>query len=243
MVELWTAVGEHDSSIERAERALGGRWAVRVVDVIEDAASTWRDFASPMWVADDLLVMPAWQELPDDVAAAGVPRIIWIEPGGAFGLGDHPTTLLSLRALRRMVVGDCDVLDVGCGTGVLAIASAVLQRRPVRAIDVASVAVEATADNARRNGVGDRVAVDASDLADIEGDFDVVIANILAPTLVSLAADLRRVTRPGGRLVVSGILDGAHQHVLDALAPMLVERTEVIDGWACVELRFGPAER
>ena len=64
-----------------------------------------------------------------------------------------------------------------------------------------------------------------------------VVANILAPVLVSLADDLRRVTRPGGRLVISGILDGSHQHVIDALAPMQVVGTEVLDGWACVELR------
>jgi ribosomal protein L11 methyltransferase len=118
------------------------------------------------------------------------------------------------------------VIDVGCGTGVIAVTAAVLQDRPVRAIDVASAAVEATIDNARRNGVGDRVQVDATALADIDDDYDVVVANILAPTLVSLAADLRRVTRPTGRLVISGILAGSHQHVLDALAPMEVERTD-----------------
>ncbi len=127
-----------------------------------------------------------------------------IEPGGAFGLGDHPTTLLSLRALVRLVDGDEpteDVLDVGCGTGVLAVTAALLLDRPVRAVDVASAAVEASIDNARRNDVDELVHVDATHLADIEGDYDLVLANILAPTLVALAADLRRVTRPAGRLV------------------------------------------
>jgi ribosomal protein L11 methyltransferase len=68
------------------------------------------------------------------------------------------------------------------------------------------------------------------------------VANILAPVLVSLAPDLRRITRPGGRLVISGILVGSHQHVLDALVPMQVERTDALDGWACVVLRH-PSRR
>ena len=246
-VELWTAVGDEPEAIERAVVALRGRWGHRVVEVsevVDDAAQTWRDFAAPMWVTDDLVIVPAWQDV--DLASSTVaPLAVRIEPGGAFGLGDHPTTLLSLRALRRLLdarpgrPGDAavDVIDVGCGTGVIAITAALLANRPVRAIDVASAAVEATVDNATRNGVSDLVEVDTTDLADIEVDYDVVIANILAPVLALLADDLGRVTRPHGRLVISGVLDESHQHVLDALAPMMVVRTDVLDGWACVELR------
>jgi ribosomal protein L11 methyltransferase len=249
-IELWTAVGDEPEAIARAAGALGGRWQHRIVDVAEEAAQTWRDHAGPMQVDADLVIVPAWQDVS---VRAGV-TAVHIEPGGAFGLGDHPTTQLSLRALRGLLDGQRgdaetgemgemgDVLDVGCGTGVIAVTAAMFQDRPVRAIDVASAAVEATIDNARRNGVGDRVHVDTTDLADIEGDYDVVVANILAPVLVSLAADLRRVTRPGGRLIVSGILAGSHQHVLDALAPMQVERTDELDGWAAVVLRH-PSRR
>ena len=236
-VELWTSVGDEEEAIERAVGALQGRWDHRVVDVAEvDAAASqrWREFASPMWVDDQLVVVPAWQEAPTAATA------VRVEPGAAFGLGDHPTTLTSLRALVRLLrrgEGAVDVIDVGCGTGVIAVTAAVLLDRPVRAIDVASAAVESTIDNARRNGVEHLVEVDAAPLADIDGDFDVVVANILAPVLVALADDLRRVTRPDGRLVISGILGGSHQHVIDALAPMQVVSTEVLDGWACVELR------
>ena len=246
-VELWTAVGDEPEAIERAVVALRGRWEHRVVEVselVDDAAQTWRDFAAPMWVTDDLVIVPAWQDV-DLVSSTVAPLAVRIEPGGAFGLGDHPTTLLSLRALRRLLdarpgrPGDAavDVIDVGCGTGVIAITAALLANRPVRAIDVASAAVEATVDNATRNGISELVEVDTTDLADIEVDYDVVIANILAPVLASLADDLGRVTRPHGRLVISGVLDESHQHVLDALAPMMVVRTDVLDGWACVELR------
>jgi ribosomal protein L11 methyltransferase len=231
-VELWTAVGDEPESVERAARMLAGRWPHRVVEIDDRADETWREFAEPIRIGDDLVIAPAWSDVD-----ALAPMVVRIEPGGAFGLGDHPTTILSLRALRRLVTDDVDVLDVGCGTGVLAVTAARLQRRPVRAIDIAAAAVEATLDNARRNGVADAVEVDTSALAEIEGDYDVVVANILAPVLVALADDLRRVTRPDGRLVISGVLASAHRHVLDALAPMQVAHTDVLDGWACVELR------
>ena len=81
------------------------------------------------------------------------------------------------------------------------------------------------------------MAVSTTDLADVSNTFDIVLANILAPTLVALAPDLKRVLAPGGRMVVSGILADAHQHVLDALAPLQVERVETLDGWAAVTLR------
>ncbi len=232
-VELWTAVGDEPDAIERAIFVLRGRWPHRVVDVEPDPTETWRDYASPMQVDAGLVIVPAWQE----AASISAPMVVRVEPGGAFGFGDHPTTMLSLRALRRLVTGDADVIDVGCGTGVIAVVAALMQDRPVRAIDLASAAIEATTDNAARNGVGDHVHVDTTDLSDIDDDYDLVVANILAPVLIALSGDLRRVTRPSGRLVISGILAASHQHVVDALAPMEVVRTDELDGWACVELR------
>lgn len=232
-VELWTAVGDEPAAVERAASALAGRWPSRRVEVDTAASETWRDFAVPMWVDDTLVVVPAWQE---HVFAPDV-TVVAIEPAGAFGLGDHPTTALSLGAVRRAIRPGADVLDVGCGTGVLSIAAALLGARSVRAVDLASAAVEATIDNAHRNGVAPRIAVDTARLAELEGGFDLVVANILAPTLVELADELRRVTAPGGVLVVSGVLADRHDHVLAALHPMVVVRTDVRDGWAAVTLR------
>jgi ribosomal protein L11 methyltransferase len=104
-------------------------------------------------------------------------------------------------------------------------------------VDVASAAVEATRDNARRNRVADHVDADTTPAGDLDGPFHLVVANILAPTLVELADDLRRLTAADGRLVISGILADRHQHVLSALDPMTVERTDTLDGWAAVTLR------
>ncbi len=235
-VELRTSVGDDDESIRRAVDHLAQRWDWRVdviADETSDASRAWREFAAPMWIDDRLVVVPAWLEHEsfDGVVAVS------IEPGGAFGLGDHPTTRLSLRALRPLIHSTSVVLDVGCGTGVLAITAAVFGARHVCAVDIASAAVEATLDNAERNGVRRHIDVDTTPVDELDGSFDVVVANILAPTLISMADELRRLTSREGRLVISGILADRHEHVLAALAPMMVERTDVLDGWACVTLR------
>ena len=232
-IELWTAVGDEDDAVQRATAVLGERWPTRMVDIVDGAADTWREFAGPMWIDDRLVVVPAWQH---HVVDDGVVTI-QIEPGGAFGLGDHPTTLLSLRAARRHLRVGSRVLDVGCGTGVIAVMAALIGGGSVRAVDVASAAVEATRDNAARNGVADRIDADTTPASDLDGSFDLVVANILSPTLIELADDLRRLTAADGRLVVSGVLADRHDHVLSALAPMTVERTDTLDGWAAVTLR------
>lgn len=241
VVELWTSVGSESAAIERAVDAIAGRWAHRTVEIVDAGVELWRDHAQPMWVNEQLVVVPAWCEAPVGGASGDGPFVVTIEPGGAFGLGDHPTTLLSLRAMLRLVerrpARRCDLLDVGCGTGVIAITAALRSEGSIRAVDIAAAAVESTAANARLNGVEDRVTVDTTAAGAVEGDYDVVVANILAPTLVELAPDLRRLTRPQGRLVVSGILEHRHEHVIEALAPMIVERTDALDGWASVTLR------
>jgi ribosomal protein L11 methyltransferase len=102
-------------------------------------------------------------------------------------------------------------------------------------VDIATAAVPITELNAVANGV--HVDVSTTPLEAVEGEFDLVLANILAPALVVLAPHLRRVMAPNATLVISGILVGAHDHVLDALQPLQVERTDTLDGWAAVTLR------
>jgi ribosomal protein L11 methyltransferase len=161
--------------------------------------------------------------------------VLTIEPGATFGMGDHPTTRLTLSAARRWVTPGCRVLDVGCGSGVLAIGTVVLGAASAVGIDIAPAAVPVTLANAAANGV--HVDVSTTPLEELDGDFDLVLANILAPALVALAPHLQRVLAPGGTLIVSGILEQTHAHVLEALAPLQAVATDTLDGWAAVTLR------
>lgn len=262
-VELWTSLGRHPERIVGERLRLEADWRWRTARVETAHAETWREHVQPVDVADRLLIVPAWRE---DLMPRGGRLALSIDPGGAFGLGDHPTTVLSLSALLETlelidaVGANCSrgeiasatgrtpairtrtgrppsVLDVGCGSGVLAIAAARLGASPVRAIDIAPAAIEATIDNARRNGVAASIVADQTPCADVSGSFDVVLANILAPTLIALADDLRRLTAADGRLIVSGVLGERHDHVLAALAPMTVDRIAQRASWVAITLR------
>ena len=233
-IELWTTVGDDDAAVER----LAGthpEWAWRTEPVDLEPVEAWRDHARPVVVADSVMTIPAWQE--DAVVPNGVVPVR-IEPAGSFGLGDHPTTRLALEHLVSEVAErpGCRIIDVGCGSGVLSIAGVLLGASEARAVDVSTAAVEAAHGNVERNGVGERVRVDDAPAALLAGDYDVVVANILAPVLVSLADDLRRLCAPGGRVIISGILEGRHDHVLAALEPLRPVRTTGLDGWAAVTL-------
>jgi len=223
-VELWTSVGDEFDSVEMP-------WAWRFVEVDAAVADTWRQFAKPIMVEADLVVQPAWVSYD----APHESTVVVIEPGSTFGMGDHPTTRLTLVAARRWVQPTTRVLDVGCGSGVLAIGVMLLGAASAVGIDIAPAAVPVTLSNAQTNGV--LVDVSTTPLEEVVGEFDLVLANILAPALVELAPHLRRVLAPGGTLVVSGILDGAHDHVLAALQPLEIVQTDTLDGWAAVTLR------
>jgi ribosomal protein L11 methyltransferase len=232
-VELWTAVGDDPSAASDVLTRALARWRWRFVDVDASVADTWRRHASPTWVADDLVVCPAWVTCDAPSSA----QVIRIEPGPTFGLGDHPTTVLSMRALRSAALTGGSVLDVGCGSGVLSVAACLFGASRVVAVDISLAAVDVTHANAEINGVADRIDVTTTSLADVRGEFDVVVANILAPVLIELSSDLRRLVAPAGTLIVSGVLADGHAHVREELQPMRVIEETTLDGWAALTLR------
>ncbi len=231
---LRTVLAEADAQSSARLGHLPEHWVVSFVDVDERPAQTWREFAQPIHVSPTLIIRPAWQD-PVEAAGLGVLEVP-IEPGAAFGLGDHPTTRLCAAAVERHAPAARSLLDVGCGTGVLGVIAALLGVPRVDAIDIAEAAVEATIDNAVRNGVSAAVTVSTTSIDEVTDSYDVVVANILAPALVTMAEGLRTATAHDGVLVLSGLLTDRFDHVVAALQPMRLSRVHTLDGWVALEL-------
>lgn len=165
---------------------------------------------------------------------AGDPDGIRIEldPGLAFGTGTHPTTALCLEWLEAEALDGRNVVDFGCGSGILAIAAAILGAADVRAVDIDPQALIATDANAARNGVRLQLQV-TSDTSLPRSGTDVLVANILAGPLVELAPDIAAAVRPGGRIALSGILSGQSDTVTAAYRPWFdIALAATRDGWA-----------
>lgn len=239
-LELWTSLGNEEHVVRQALQDLHPAWPWRLVEVADSVVDTWREFAQPTWVADDLVLVPAWVtiDVPPAVTA------VYIEPGATFGLGDHPTTGLCLLGLRPWISATTRLLDVGCGSGVLAVAACMLGAASTEAVDISPASVPTATANAERNGVADRVSVSTRLLSEVDGEFDVVVANILAPTLIAMADDLRRLVGREGTLVISGLLAGRSEHVVEELAPLVVVDRCEADGWTAITLRHAvPSSR
>lgn len=215
--------------------ALDGRWSVVILEVDGEAhLDAWRAWAVPVRCGRRILLQPAWLPI-GPVGPADV--VVSIDPGRSFGSGSHPSTRLVLAALEDLVEGGERVLDVGCGSGVLAVAACLLGAGSAVAVDIDPVAVEVTSENAARNGVGERVAASAATLTELDGVFDVVVANIGRRVLLDLAPGLVRAVRPGGALVLAGLLEDQADEVVALCAGAAELGRPVEEGWAAPVLR------
>jgi ribosomal protein L11 methyltransferase len=201
-----------------------------------DWAEAWKAYFPVLRVGRRLVIRPTWRRHrrePDDV-------VIAMDPGMAFGTGLHPTTRLCLAALEPLadegVLDGARLLDVGCGSGILAIAALALGAASAVGVDTDPIAVEATLANARRNRLGRRVRARAGSLPSGDPPFDVVLANLIAGVLVPLAPGLRDELRPGGTIIASGIFIDREAEVRDAFEAaglVIGERTAEGD-WVAV---------
>ena len=221
----------------------GAAASVRVAPLPDEPwADAWRAHFRPVPVGRRLLVCPPW-EVPEPALVCDR-VVVLIEPGRAFGTGGHGSTRSCLELLERALAGAgvSRAVDVGCGSGILAIAAARLGVCRVDAIDVDPDAVAATEENARRNGVADRIRASVAEVAGWAGPAaPLVLANLLAAAHVTLAPTLAARVTPGGNLIAGGLL--AHEvpavtGVFAAEGCWLVELAED-DGWAALLLRRG----
>lgn len=228
---LYGAPGELPALPELQAVIGGALVAVSTTEVADDWSERWREFHQPLVIGDALVVRPPWE--PARPAALD----IVVDPGQAFGTGAHATTRLCLEVLLGLPAGG-PLLDLGCGSGVLAIAAAKLGWDPVAAVDFDLLAVTATEANAEVNGV--RLDVARFDLRDGPPPAaPVVLANLLRPLLLRFAETLREgMAEPPGLLVASGLLVGEEDEVAAAFARAgLAERERRAQGeWAVLVL-------
>ncbi|WP_035107099.1 50S ribosomal protein L11 methyltransferase [Desulfovirgula thermocuniculi] len=222
----------------RLDSFLGGapyQLLVREVEE-EDWAGAWKAYYRPLAVGKRLVVKPSWEKyrpLPGQV-------VVELDPGMAFGCGTHPTTRLSLAVLEGLLRGGETVVDVGTGSGILAIAAALLGARRVLAVDNDPVAVAVARENVERNRVQDVVEVREGDLlAGIAGPLDVVVANITAGAVVRLAPAAAGVLRPGGFFLASGIIREREEEVRRALEglPLSLAGSRLLNSWVTLIAR------
>lgn len=197
----------------------------------EDWQTAWKQYYHATEVGRRLAVVPSWEQYETDRT------VITMDPGMAFGTGTHETTSLCLEVLDGLVRCGERVLDIGTGSGILAIAALKLGARCAEGIDIDPMCVRTAGENAARNGVAERFAIKVGDLsAEASGVYDIITANIVAAAILSLAPAVPALLAAGGRFIASGIIDERKQEVLDGLAAAGLRVLEVKEkrGWVCL---------
>ena len=219
-----------------AARRVAEELGARLVEITDWSwRDAWRRFAAPVQVAPDLVVTPSW------VAVAGDEVVVAIDPGWCFGSGSHASTRLVLGWLARDRPAGRRVLDVGTGSGILAVAAARLGAASVVAVDIDPESAGVTRANAERNGVASLVVASSTPVAEVGSGFDLALVNVTAGVHAELARAVVAAVRPGARLLLAGLLPGQWRHVAGAYDGCAVVETAVLDGWEGLVLQRADA--
>lgn len=204
----------------------------------EDWAKAWKKQLKVLHIGQRIVIQPSWL----DYTPAPGEIIIRLDPGMAFGTGLHPTTQMCLAALEELVNPGTHVLDLGAGSGILAIAAAKLGAGYVLAVDTDPIAVKTARDNVATNEVQETVKLAHGSLTDVTEDYDLVVVNILAKVIVEMAQQgLAKRVRPGGTLIAAGIISDQKPQVIAAIeqAGLTLTGQQWIDDWVCLTAERG----
>lgn len=180
----------------------------------DDWAESWKKYYKPIKIGQNIIIKPSWEQYnqsPGDI-------IIDLDPGMAFGTGTHESTALCIELLEKYVKPGQRALDIGCGSGILAITAAKLDAGEVEAYDIQQLAVDIAADNVKRNNVSDVVKVGKGNLfGRVTGDADIIVANIVADVIIRMSESVEKYLKPGGVFIASGIIRERVDEVAEAL--------------------------
>lgn len=229
---------ESTSFITERLNALGIKHEITISDCkVEDWQNNWKQYFHPMPIGKKLLIRPVWEDNYD----AGDRTVLDIEPGLAFGSGSHPTTQLCLETLENYITDDSTVLDIGCGSGILSIASLLLGARSAFGVDIDSLAVKTAKANAVQNGFGDdKFTAVQGNLSDkVNGKFNVVVANIVADIIMEFNKTVGDFLTDDGIYITGGIIESREDEVLLSFAQNGFEVTDRFEnnGWLVFVLK------
>ena len=202
----------------------------------QDWANEWKQYFHVTHVGKSLVIKPSWEEYE----AKEGEHVIEIDPGMAFGTGTHHTTNMMMERLEKVITPDSTVFDVGTGSGILAIAAAMLGAKSVKAVDIDAVAVRVAKENVADNGLSDQIEVREGDLLHgTEGKADVIIANIIADIVIMLLQDIPQKLNDDGVLLASGIIEERMPDVEAAAQAqgLYVDAVDHRGGWVVMQMK------
>ena len=203
--------------------------------VEEDWINNWKQYFKPIPVGQKLLIRPTWEEVKD----SGGRTVLDLDPGLAFGTGTHETTRLCMELLEQYVRPGMNVLDVGCGSGILSVAALLLGADKAVGVDIDELAVKTAVENAEINHVENRFTGICGNLTDqVTGTYDIVVANIVADVIIMLTKDVEQFMKPDTVYLMSGIIDTREQDVLAAVEQpfTIIDRKEE-KGWVALSAK------